>query len=83
MLCSWEKDPRQCLEEGKLLNQRAQPSPFFSPRQDFTGAPAAAQTGWEQTTRSLARSLPEVGANLFFTQGEGRGVSRGQAREVV
>ena len=31
MLCSWEKDPRQCLEEGKLLNQRAQPSPFFFP----------------------------------------------------
>ncbi|XFG15135.1 hypothetical protein AB1E19_018759 [Capra hircus] len=26
MLCSWEKDPRQCLEEGKLLNQCAQPN---------------------------------------------------------
>ena len=30
----------------------------------------------------LAHSL-RWGANLFFTQGEGRGVSRGQAREVV
>ena len=51
-------------------------------RKGFTGAPAAAGGGWEQTTGSLACSVPEVGC-LFLKWGESRDVSRGQAGGVA
>ena len=83
MHCSWERDTRWCLGEGKLLNQCAQPSPPPHPGKALLGL--LLQPGGDENKHQvpLLDCTLRWGANLFFTQGEGRHVSRGQAREVA